>query len=1684
MRSIIVHFVKRFADSIIFKLGVVLVILMGSVGWQEVAAQSITYDNSWGGANLCRGGSVPVSFTTSGTFNSGNVFTVEVSDSTGSFTGTPLVIGTGNPNPNKSFKTITCSLSNIPVGHGYFLRVKSSSPARTSNCSSCIGSPGDPPHWFGVTNIRTLSASFPAISLCQGDYYQITVDISCTSNPIQVLLSDSSGQFGTGSIDVTEGMSITNSSATQLILGVNVPYDIEPSSHYKFRVKIPSDTTFPVATSGYLPVSGIAGFNKISSAVLSGGTLYGEFWRSTCPVPSGDLGEDPTYSIYLSDSSGSFDTSSTALVLTEPQDFALPISGSLPLGRHYRLKVEISSLPGISWKSQDFAIVVPSVQSILPANDSIALGAAIPYFFTTNAKFDTTNTFELQLSDSSGSFGEPLILASKEGRSIERVLARFPFQLLNAGGYRIRLKSSHPSATFLLGGDVSLYAQNAPVKYVCSVDAMKTPDIDLININSNPSDPNDRYTIACSVQLETPGQGYTPPLTNDQYYFTFECYKTQLNQNCNGTGNLLSLDVAGLLAQKGISLQCVAGNTLLIFHYSITHNTHGSTSTNDYETRYIYICPTSPCSTLDIATTGIVGESVSFTHESLNGYNLSVSRNGSQLLNQSAVLGAGNIPVLPPVFQAGTSTFVFQFDPTEPNSDCPSFTCTKSITLCSNSLTVVQSNLPCPGNDISLIVSGISPSVEFYVYRRNAAGNWNQYSGPYHYNSATIPNPISGFGNSEELQIRAIITSGSCPGTYVKNFSVRTISLNDILVTPDFNACVQQSDGIHIEASLPNYLGPINWSGTGVSYENSNDYHGYVFTPSVAGIGVFPLTFTVCSGGLSKTIYATVIPCSTSIKPTCDDALTIFPQFSTAPLSYEWVWNSGAGLATSNATNLTVSSLGNYSGIVTLRCVFASPGNPSIEFPFFVGSNSNSSNLSGQTLPVSNNGVNINDYFFLGEYVINNGFSFNQDHIYIWPNLNGATGSLVLGSSSGQAFTITNNSNVQLHGIYGDNSSSESDWIKGGDMLVTQGCSLLSSKSIFHGGQDCLLMWHGITSQGDISFNECQVRDCFRGVMIPNDATSAIIDDCSFYNCYRGIDARSKIFSIVNSEFLWGYNGYARKGFNHPFINIAPQDFLYGYFGIKYVRTGLPTNQVPKIVTTDIHDYLYCIILNEDPGIAAKQFNIIETELLMRRCGILDIGKGSQSMVYIKGVKIIPSIAFLAQGITNQDYYYNQDWNLNPYTSYVPSFTSMLFPCIGLLACGNKNYIYSEKDLAIQGHPGLRFGSSSVSQYSLSAGITTDYYGIYGYGINQNFDLSGYKASLYSDYITTTGRTGAFFNSPTSLAIYGSVASLDGSKIQQTSTGIRTLGMVSLSVLNDATSEGSSIANCINGIDFGSTSQKLKISSTTFEDNNSSVVISGTNIDLSDIHCNTFKIPSLSNATGILIKSGASLEDNQIGQPYSPNSNPLLTTLPAGNQFPAIGSSATGCPYPASTWSNNCEVTSWIQPAGWISIENQSATRITYNRYFNEFVGDPTTMSFVSVTDGSYNLGGASPEATYLRVNPTQVLPTGSTPFVDACADVFSPPYFPITRIAPQRSPNALQISPNPSEGTFTLIVSEVLQEDDMVELFSPLASNPIQTLSIKKGASSIQLGRSGLMPGFYEVRLKRSGLSTRAIVH
>jgi hypothetical protein len=156
-------------------------IYTNSYAFTEAASPATIAAATFNPAVICRGGQLVVNFSTTGTFNSGNIFTVQLSNAAGSFA-SPTNIGT------LTATTAAAINATIPVsatgGTGYKVRVVSSNPVVTGNESTqlTITVPATAPSLSYDGRLLTASGSGPfiwarngnTISGVSGNTYQPT----------------------------------------------------------------------------------------------------------------------------------------------------------------------------------------------------------------------------------------------------------------------------------------------------------------------------------------------------------------------------------------------------------------------------------------------------------------------------------------------------------------------------------------------------------------------------------------------------------------------------------------------------------------------------------------------------------------------------------------------------------------------------------------------------------------------------------------------------------------------------------------------------------------------------------------------------------------------------------------------------------------------------------------------------------------------------------------------------------------------------------------------------------------------------------------------------------------------------------------------------------------------------------------------------------------------------------------------------------------------------------------------------------------------------------------------------------------------------------------------------------------------------------------------------------------------
>lgn len=211
---------------------------------------------------LCEGSAVSVPFTATGTFNSGNVFTAELSNASGSFA-SPTSIGTLS---STSSGTIAATLPTGISGTGFLIRVVSSNPVIIGSSTAA----------FTIVSTPTTASAFsPTLSICG----------SLTSGS----LAGNSPSSGTGSWSYVSGVTGSFSNAAS-------PTSTFTANGYGTSVVRWTISNSPCAASSadvtltFTPPIGFGNIQSPSSgSICVGGTfnVFGQVWINGITNPAG-----------------------------------------------------------------------------------------------------------------------------------------------------------------------------------------------------------------------------------------------------------------------------------------------------------------------------------------------------------------------------------------------------------------------------------------------------------------------------------------------------------------------------------------------------------------------------------------------------------------------------------------------------------------------------------------------------------------------------------------------------------------------------------------------------------------------------------------------------------------------------------------------------------------------------------------------------------------------------------------------------------------------------------------------------------------------------------------------------------------------------------------------------------------------------------------------------------------------------------------------------------------------------------------------------------------------------------------------------------------------------------------------------------------------------------------------------
>ena len=393
------------------------------------------------GSSFCAGSSFNITNNLSNgcIFNSGNIFTVQLSNAVGGF-GTPITVGSISSITSGSIP-ITIPLATTG-GLGYRIRVISSSPVST-----------------GVINgvdltIIAVGLNGPTVAgspFCVGSTFNITNNLSsvCTFGPTNTFTVQLSND---GFVTNTVIGSVINTSSGGVI-PVTIPLAQTAATNYRIRV-VASNPGITSANNGAdLTISRLLiAPTGIPATLCQGSTFNINNNLSAGTGCSFNAGNN--FNVELSDAVGSFTTPTvigSAANTTAGGTIPVTIPFPTPIGSAYRIRV-VGTNPVVTGPQNAAALTVSDFGINAPtfAGTTFCPGQSVTVNYTLlNAcAFPNTpsnNIFTAQLSDSFGSFLSPTDIGSVTSNAAGSISTTIPVNAIAGNGYRIRVISSNPS---------------------------------------------------------------------------------------------------------------------------------------------------------------------------------------------------------------------------------------------------------------------------------------------------------------------------------------------------------------------------------------------------------------------------------------------------------------------------------------------------------------------------------------------------------------------------------------------------------------------------------------------------------------------------------------------------------------------------------------------------------------------------------------------------------------------------------------------------------------------------------------------------------------------------------------------------------------------------------------------------------------------------------------------------------------------------------------------------------------------------------------------------------------------------------------------------------------------------------------------------------------------------------------
>lgn len=435
------------------------------------------------------GGEVSVTFTNTGTFGTGNIFTAQLSDGTGNFSN-PIAIGTLTAIEAGTIEAILPT--SVANGSGYRIRVVASKPETISPDNGSNLSIAAPT--MLITNVTSLLSIIPGRTISVSTTLTGTF-ASCNGFTLQ--LSDANGSF-------TSPVSLGTNQGTTLdaVENASLPNNATPGSGYRLRWV----SSCPVVTGTPSNPFAIV-LPELSAPTVTGNFVAGGLINVQVPYSGGPWNTLNTTLVQLSDATGSFtnpvtiNTLTTTLNTSGTQLFPIQLPSNTPVGASYRIRFTTSNPQVISPSSTSFAIGALPTLTLEVASPAftkmysgLRFGSYYLFRITRTGNINSLNDVRIEMSQANQTFGNTVFTFPLTAANVNDLVAvgstnvLVPLIDLGNGTRRFRARAAthqgvQSSELSFSVGQISLGAYSATIENTTySFQTLKA----FYNTNNNP----------------------------------------------------------------------------------------------------------------------------------------------------------------------------------------------------------------------------------------------------------------------------------------------------------------------------------------------------------------------------------------------------------------------------------------------------------------------------------------------------------------------------------------------------------------------------------------------------------------------------------------------------------------------------------------------------------------------------------------------------------------------------------------------------------------------------------------------------------------------------------------------------------------------------------------------------------------------------------------------------------------------------------------------------------------------------------------------------------------------------------------------------------------------------------------------------------------------------------------------